>query len=71
MYYTAIFITVKMTIFSSFFFIFLIFTLKHRLWVLVRTACQGSSNVYPQSMFWSKNKKNLCTPVNPTSKIQN
>ena len=29
-------------------YIFLIFALKHRLWVLVRT---GGSNVYSQSMF--------------------
>ena len=35
--------------------IFLIFALKHRLWVLIRTA----SNVHPQSMFWSKINKNI------------
>ena len=39
---------------------FLIFPLKHRLWVLARTASvRGGSNVYPQSMFWAKNKKNI------------
>ena len=32
--------------FTEVFIFFLIFALKHRLWVLVR-----SSNVYPQSMF--------------------
>ena len=37
--------------------IFLIFAPKHRLWVLVRTALPSGSNVYPQSMFWSKKKK--------------
>ena len=26
---------------------------------------RGGSNEYPQSMFWIKNKKNICTPVNP------
>ena len=26
---------------------------------------RGSSNEYPQSMFWSKNKKNRYTPVYP------
>ena len=26
---------------------------------------RGVSNMYPQSMFWIKNKKNLNTPVNP------
>ena len=25
----------------------------------------GGSNKYPQSMFWSKNKKEIYTPVNP------
>ena len=27
---------------------------------------QGGSNEYPQSMFWSKNKKIMYTRVNPT-----
>ena len=26
---------------------------------------RGGSNKYPQSMFWSKNKKNRYTPANP------
>ena len=26
----------------------------------------GGSNEYPQSMFWSKNKKKMYTPVNPS-----
>ena len=38
--------------------IFLIFCSKHRLWVHVRTASE-----YPQSMFWSINKKNRAAPV--------
>ena len=27
---------------------------------------RGGSNEYPQPMFWSKNKKNRYTPVNPS-----
>ena len=45
---------------------FLIFALKHWLWVLVRTASVskqtdqwGGSNVYPRSMFWAKIRKNI------------
>ena len=30
---------------------------------------RGGSNEYPQSMFWSKNKKNRCTPAYPTFTI--
>ena len=29
----------------------------------------GGSNEYPQSMFWSKNKKNRYTPANPNFTI--
>ena len=29
----------------------------------------GGSNRYPQSMFWSKNKKNRYTPANPSFTI--
>ena len=38
---------------------FLIFVLKHRLWVLVRTASLRRSNVYPQSMYLAKVRKNI------------
>ena len=31
---------------------------------------RGGSNEYPQSMFWSKNKKNKYTPAYPTFAIQ-
>ena len=31
---------------------------------------RGGSNEYPQSMFWSKNKKNRYTPANPSFTIQ-
>ena len=30
---------------------------------------RGGSNVYPQSMFWSKNKKNMFTPAYPSFTI--
>ena len=30
---------------------------------------RGGSNEYPQSMFWSKNKKNRYTPAYPSSTI--
>ena len=30
---------------------------------------QGGSNEYPQSMFWSKDKKNRYTPANPMFSI--
>ena len=30
---------------------------------------RGGSNEYPQSMFWSKNKKNRYTPENPSFSI--
>ena len=31
---------------------------------------RGGSNEYPQSMFWSKNKKNRYTPANTSFAIQ-
>ena len=31
---------------------------------------RGDSNAYPQFMFWSKNKKIMYTPVNPSFTIQ-
>ena len=53
--------------------IFLIFAPKHRLWVLTEAVLTsthnlcfgggGGSNEYPQSMFWSKNKKNRYTYI--------
>ena len=41
------------------------FCSKHRLWVLVRTASSSGSNEYPQSMFFSRNKKNNVYPCKP------
>ena len=34
-------------------------------WYTVKQHRQGSSKEYPQSIFWSKNKKNRKSPVNP------
>ena len=65
MQYTVIFLALKIENFQlKNFDIFLIsyFCSKHRLWVHVRTG----SNEYPQSMFWSKNKKNRYTPAYPS-----
>ena len=46
------------------------FCSKRRLWVLVRTALQGGSNEYQQSMFLSRNKKKIMyTLVNPSFNI--
>ena len=39
------------------------FCSKHRLWIHVRTASRVHE--YPQSMFWSRNKKNRYTSINP------
>ena len=43
--------------FTGVYIIFLISAQKHRLWVLIRTASlphRGSSNEYPQSLFWAE-----------------
>ena len=47
--------------FTGVYIIFLISAQKHRLWVHVRTAlaCLGGSHKYPQSMFLSRNMKNI------------
>ena len=43
--------------------IFLIFAQNIGYGYTLEPPRQGSSNEYPQSMFWSKNKKNRYTPV--------
>ena len=46
--------------------IFLIYPYKHILWVLIRSAHQGTSNEYPQHMFFyreiRKKKNNILEP---------
>ena len=37
--------------------------------VMLELPQQGNSNEYPQSMFWTKNKKNRYTPTYPSFTI--
>ena len=46
--------------------IFLIFAQNIDCGYTLEPPQRGGSNEYPQSMFWSKNKKNMFTRVNPT-----
>ena len=46
--------------------IFLIFAQNMDCGYMLEPPRRGSSNEYPQSMFWSKNKKNRYTPANPS-----
>ena len=45
--------------------IFLIFAQNIDCWYTLEPPRRGGSNEYPQSMFWSKNKKNRYTPAYP------
>ena len=71
MQYTEIFKFLKNENFQQTIFdIFSYFSIKHRLLIQIRTASHLgevvlTSTHYPQSVFWSKNKKNRYTPVNP------
>ena len=49
--------------------IFLIFAQNINCGYTLEPPRRGGSNEYPQSMFWSKNKKNRYTPVNPSFTI--
>ena len=49
--------------------IFLIFAQNIDCGYTVEPPRQGGSNEYPQSMFWSKNKKNRYTPAYPSFAI--
>ena len=49
--------------------IFLIFAQNIDCGYTLEPPRQGGSNEYPQSMFWSKNKKNRYTPGNPSFAI--
>ena len=49
--------------------IFLIFAQNMDCGYTLEPPRRGGSNEYPQSMFWSKNKKNRYTPVNPSFSI--
>ena len=49
--------------------IFLIFAQNIDCGYTLEPPHRGGSNEYPQSMFWSKNKKNRYTPANPSSTL--
>ena len=60
----------KSIIFGGFFFyIFLIFAQNIDCGYTLEPPRRGGSNEYPQSMFWSKNKKNRYTPAYPSFTI--
>ena len=54
---------------KNFFDIFLIFAQNIDCGYTLEPPHRGGSNEYPQSMFWSKNKKNRYTPLNPSFSI--
>ena len=66
MQYTEIFKVVKTkTNQKKICYIFLIFAQNIDCGYTLEPPCRGGSYEYPQSMFWSKNKKNMYTPANP------
>ena len=66
MKYTDIFIAIKNENFQQKkIVIFLIFAQNIYCGYTLEPPRQGGSNEYPQSMFWSKNKKNRYTPSHP------
>ena len=70
MQYTEIFCALKIRNFQlNFFYIFLIFAQNIDCGYTLEPPRRGGSNEYPQSMFWSKNKKNRYTPVYPSFAI--
>ena len=70
MQYTEIFWALKIEIFQlKIFDIFLIFAQNINCGYKLEPPRWGSSNEYPQSMFWSKNKKNRHTLAYPSFSI--
>ena len=70
MQYTAIFKVVKTCDMNIFFLLFfLIFAQNIECGYTFEPPRRGGSNEYPQSMFWSKNKKNIYTPAYPSFAI--
>ena len=57
---------VKIETFQKIFDIFLIFAQNIDCGSTLELPCRGGSNEYPQSIFWSKNKKNRYTPAYPS-----
>ena len=70
MQYTKIFkiVKIKKKIIGNF-DIFIIFAQNIDCGYTLEPPWRGGSNEYPQSMFWSKNKKNSYTPANPSFAI--
>ena len=66
MQYAENVLVVKMKIFTGKFLVFLLFLLQN---IDCGYSLEGSSNEYPQSMFWSKNKKNRYTSAYPSFAI--
>ena len=71
MQYNEIFLALKIENFQLKIFMFFLFLLKKKIYCgyTLEQPRQGGSNEYPQSMFWSKNKKNRFTPVFPNFAI--
>ena len=70
MQYTVIFFRSKIDNFQrKNFDSFLIFAQNIDCGYTLEPPRRGGSNEYPQSMFWSKNKKNRYIPVNPSFAI--
>ena len=70
MQYTEVFKVVKNENFLlKIFDIFLIFAQNLDCGYTLEPPRRGGSNEYPQSMFWSKNKKNSYTPAYPSFAI--
>ena len=66
MQYTKIFKVVKNeNVQQKMFDFFLIFAQNIDCGYMLEPPRRGGSNEYPQSMFWSKNKKNRYTPAYP------
>ena len=65
MQYTENVLFVKMKNFTGKNDIFLIFAQNIDCGYTLEPPRRGGSNEYPQSMFWSKNKKNRYTPAYP------
>ena len=71
MQYTEIFSTLKIEDFiRQFLIFFLIFAQNIDCEYTLEPPRRGSYNEYPQSMFWSKNKKNRYTPAYPSFAFQ-
>ena len=67
MQYTEIFLALKIENFQlKNFDIFLIFAQNIDCGYMLEPSRRGGSNEYPQSMFWSKNKKNRYTLAYPS-----